>query len=50
MESGQRIDVVAKKIFSKLLVIVESRAAGVRENREVESLHDFRVALRRTRA
>ena len=50
MEPGQRIDVVAKNIFSKLLLIIESSEAGVRENHEVESLHDFRVALRRTRA
>ena len=50
MEPGQRIDVVAKKTFSELLQIMESREAGIRENHEEKSLHDFRVALRRTRA
>ena len=50
MEPAQRIDVVAKKIFSVLLLIMESKEAGIRKSHDVKSLHDFRVALRRTRA
>ena len=49
MEPGQRIDVVAKKIFSELLQIMKGREAGILENHEEKSLHDYRVALRRTR-
>jgi len=50
MEPDQRIDVAVKSIFSKLLLTMESCESGFRENRDVECLHNFRVALRRTRA
>ncbi len=50
MEPDQRIDIAAKGIFSTLLLTMESCETGIRENRDVECLHNFRVALRRTRA
>jgi CHAD domain-containing protein len=50
MEQDQRIDSVAKDIFSSLLVTMESKEVNILENHDVESLHEFRVALRRTRA
>jgi CHAD domain-containing protein len=50
MEPEQRIDVAAKGILLRLLLTMESKETDIRENRDVECLHDFRVALRRTRA
>lgn len=45
----QRIDVAAKRILSSLLLEMQRNETGMREDRDVECLHDFRVALRRTR-
>ncbi|MDD5034394.1 MAG: CHAD domain-containing protein [Methylococcaceae bacterium] len=45
-----RSDAAAKAILLRLLQILEDNETGVLQNIEVESLHDFRIAVRRTRS
>ncbi|MBM2829953.1 MAG: hypothetical protein HW411_743 [Gammaproteobacteria bacterium] len=45
----QRTDIAAKSIFYHLLNIMEQNEDGIRDDIDSEFLHDFRVALRRTR-
>jgi phosphohistidine phosphatase SixA len=44
-----RADEAAKRIHRALLRTIELNEAGVRQGRDPDFLHDFRVALRRTR-
>ena len=46
MSAGQ----AARKIWSSLIDFVHQNEAGIRADLDTEFLHDFRVALRRTRA
>ena len=45
-----RADAAAKLILTHLLHTMEANEAGVREDLDSEFLHDFRVAIRRTRS
>lgn len=46
----QRADEAVKRIFRSLLATIVANEAGVRTNLDSEFLHDFRVAVRRTRS
>jgi hypothetical protein len=45
----RRADVAMKHICSHLLLAMQANEAGVREDLDTEFLHDYRVAVRRTR-
>ncbi len=46
----ERADEATKKILLLLLDAIESNEAGTRDGVDIEYLHDFRVAVRRTRS
>ncbi|MGB7932021.1 MAG: CHAD domain-containing protein [Gammaproteobacteria bacterium] len=50
LESGMRADQAARRILLRLLDILEANEAGARAGTDTEFLHDFRVAVRRTRS
>jgi CHAD domain-containing protein len=50
LESGMRADLAARRILLRLLDIMEANEAGSRVGTDTEFLHDFRVAVRRTRS
>jgi CHAD domain-containing protein len=50
LESGMRTDQAARHILLRLLDILEANEAGARAGTDTEFLHDFRVAVRRTRS
>ena len=50
LEPGMRSDEAAKIILRQLLGIIRANQEGVREDIDIEFLHDFRVAIRRTRS
>jgi CHAD domain-containing protein len=49
-DPDQRADVAAKSIFLQLLKTMEQNEDGMRKDIDSEFLHDFRVAVRRTRS
>lgn len=50
LEPGQRADAAAKTIHRRLLEAMRRNEDGLRRNLDTEFLHDFRVAVRRTRS
>lgn len=46
----ERTDAAAKKILSRLLEVIKANEEGVKKDIDSEFLHDFRVAVRRTRS
>ncbi len=50
LEDGMRADQAARRILLRLLDILEANEAGTRTGTDTEFLHDFRVAVRRTRS
>jgi CHAD domain-containing protein len=50
LESAMRADQAARRILLRLLDIMEANEAGARAGTDTEFLHDFRVAVRRTRS
>jgi CHAD domain-containing protein len=50
LEDGMRADQAARRILLRLLDIMEANEAGSRVGTDTEFLHDFRVAVRRTRS
>lgn len=50
LEPDQRADEAVKQIYRALLRTIKANEAGVRANLDSEFLHDFRVAVRRTRS
>ena len=50
LDPGMRADIAAKYIFSYLLKAVKDNEQGTIADTDTEFLHDFRVAVRRTRA
>ncbi|MEM8886182.1 MAG: CHAD domain-containing protein [Planctomycetota bacterium] len=50
LEAAARTDESAKRIFLALLAAIEANEAGTKDALDAEFLHEFRVAVRRTRA
>lgn len=50
LEPTMRADVAVKLILARLFEVIEANEAGLRADIDSEFLHDFRVAVRRTRA
>jgi CHAD domain-containing protein len=50
LEPALRADRATRRILLRLLDIMEANEAGVRDGNDTEFLHDFRVAVRRTRS
>ena len=50
IQPEQRADVAVKSIFMHLLDVMEQNENGIRHDIDSEFLHDFRVAIRRTRS
>jgi CHAD domain-containing protein len=50
LEPGLRSDVATKTVLSFLLGVMEQNEQGIRNDIDTEFLHDFRVAVRRTRS
>ncbi|MBM63009.1 MAG: hypothetical protein CL484_08690 [Acidobacteria bacterium] len=50
LEPGIRTDTASKQILVQLLNAVEANERGLRDDLDPEFLHDFRVAVRRTRS
>lgn len=50
LDPHMRTDAATKIILRHLLAILRANEKGVRENLDAEFLHDFRVAVRRTRS
>ncbi|MGB3563877.1 MAG: CHAD domain-containing protein [Thermoanaerobaculia bacterium] len=50
LEPDQRADEALKQIFRSLLHTIKANEPGLRSNLDSEFLHDFRVAVRRTRS
>jgi CHAD domain-containing protein len=50
LEDGMRADQATRRILLRLLDILEANEAGTRTGADTEFLHDFRVAVRRTRS
>lgn len=50
LTSGVRADAGARQVHLALLDVLAANEPGVRTNLDTEFLHDFRVAIRRTRA
>ncbi|MDD1613353.1 MAG: CHAD domain-containing protein [Methylococcaceae bacterium] len=50
LDPGMRADIAAKYIYSHLLKAIKDNEHGTIANTDSEFLHDFRVAVRRTRA
>lgn len=49
LERGQPIGEAARAVFVHLLDVIEANEDGVRQETDIEFLHDLRVAVRRTR-
>jgi CHAD domain-containing protein len=49
LDPAERADRAARRLLAPLFEVLRSTEAGVREARDPELLHDYRVALRRTR-
>lgn len=49
IERGQSIGEAARGVFMHLLGVIEANEDGVRQETDIEFLHDLRVAVRRTR-
>ncbi len=50
LDPTQRSDEAAKVIFRRLLETIRANEAGICEDIDIEFLHDYRVAIRRTRS
>jgi CHAD domain-containing protein len=50
LEPDQRSDLATKMILSQLFGVMRANEAGIRADSDTEFLHDFRVAIRRTRS
>ncbi|MCK9396467.1 MAG: CHAD domain-containing protein [Methylobacter sp.] len=50
LDPGMRADIAGKYIYSHLLKAIKANEQGTIANTDSEFLHDFRVAVRRTRA
>jgi CHAD domain-containing protein len=50
LEPGMRSDEATKTILCFLLQVMKSNETGIRDDVDTEFLHDFRVAVRRTRS
>ncbi len=50
MEPGERSDVVVARVLLRLLEIQDANLPGALADSDVEFLHDYRVAIRRTRS
>lgn len=50
LKPEMRADIATKKIFKQLLQAIQINEAGTIDDIDTEFLHDFRVAVRRTRA
>ena len=50
LEPGERSDLATKMILRRLLDVMRANQAGIRADIDTEFLHDFRVAIRRTRS
>ena len=50
LEPGERSDLATKMILRQLLDVMRANQAGIRADIDTEFLHDFRVAIRRTRS
>ena len=50
LDPGMRADQATRSILLRLLDIMEENEAGTRRGTDTEFLHDFRVAVRRTRS
>ena len=50
LDPGTRADVGARQIYLAVLGILAANESGLRDNLDTEFLHDFRVAIRRTRS
>lgn len=50
LDPSMRADVASKIILRRLLDIMQANELGIRNNIDSEFLHDFRVAVRRTRS
>jgi len=50
LDPGMRADIAGKYIYSHLLKVIKANEQGTIANTDSEFLHDFRVAVRRTRA
>jgi len=50
LDPGMRADHATRSILLRLLDIIEENEAGTRRGTDTEFLHDFRVAVRRTRS
>jgi CHAD domain-containing protein len=50
LEGGQRADAAMLAVCSQLAAVVEAMLPGTLEDLDAEFLHDFRVAVRRTRS
>ena len=50
LDPGMRADQATRSILLRLLDIIEENEAGTRRGSDTEFLHDFRVAVRRTRS
>ena len=50
LEPGMRSDEAAKIILRRLLEIIKANEAGIQADIDTEFLHDYRVAIRRTRS
>jgi CHAD domain-containing protein len=50
LEPGERSDLATKMILHQLLGVMRANQAGIRADIDTEFLHDFRVAIRRTRS
>lgn len=49
LEPAMRADAAVRMVFSRLFSILESNEAGTKQPIDCEFLHDFRVAIRKTR-
>jgi CHAD domain-containing protein len=50
LEPGMRADEATKIILRRLLQVMRANQAGIKADIDVEFLHDYRVAIRRTRS
>ena len=50
LEPSMRSDVAMKTIFRRLLKIMRANEAGIKADVDTEFLHDYRIAIRRTRS
>jgi CHAD domain-containing protein len=50
LEPGMRADEATKIILHRLLQVIRANQAGIKADIDVEFLHDYRVAIRRTRS